>query len=465
MSKLAKLFVNVAAVIILAVCIQADTFANCTYEDIRGTWVFEMGPSQKDASKDLECTSTKQISVKVTLDYPDIAIDEFGNKGFWTIIYNQGFEVVVGGVKYFGFSVFKSQRVSVCDQVNPGWAHDVHGHDRRCFQGKKQSPAIKFMAKAFPGSTLRFQKAINSEEMVASINKAQKSWTATKYPQFEGLSHEDFVKMAGGKNSKVMSRPKSAPVTEKQENVRGSLPTSFDWRKVEGQNFVSPVRNQQQCGSCYAFASMAMAESRVQIMTNNTQKHVFSPQDIVECSPYSQVMNYVSLSLGCGGGGGLPYLIGGKYAEDFGLVDEKCNLYKGFDGKCSTDKSCSRYYMTDYKYVGGYYGGCNEVAMMEAIYNRGPVAVGFEVYDDFMSYKSGVYHHAFLSHPFEPFELTNHAVLVVGWGEVNSDRYWIVKNSWGSTWGIDGYFWIRRGTDECGIESMAVEATPILRFD
>ena len=106
--------------------------------------------------------------------------------------------------------------------------------------------------------------------------------------------------------------------------------------------------------------------------------------------------------------------------------------------------------------------------MMEAIYNRGPVAVGFMVYGDFMSYKSGVYHHVFENHPFEPFELTNHAVLVVGWGEVTSpspDRYWIVKNSWGTGWGMDGYFWIRRGSDECGIESMAVEATPIFRFN
>ncbi|GFR70692.1 dipeptidyl peptidase 1 [Elysia marginata] len=462
MSQLAKPLIAIAAVITLAVCVHADTLANCTYEDIRGTWVFELGPSYKEGSGE-NCSPTSEIAVqykvKVHLDYPDLAVDEFGNQGFWTIIYNQGFEVVVGGSKYFGFSEFKSKTVSICDKVKPGWAHDVLGHDRRCFQGQKQSPAIKLNKRISYASSLRYEQFISSEDMVTRINKAQKSWTATTYPQFDALSRDDFVRMTGGKRSQMLSRPKPAPITEEQEKLRQSLPSSFDWRKVNGQNFVSPVRNQGACGSCYAFASMAMAESRLRILTNNTQKHVFAPQDIVECSPYSQ---------GCEGG--FPYLIGGKYGEDFGFVEEKCNLYKGTDAKCSTEKSCARNYVTDYKYVGGYYGACNEVAMMEAIYNRGPVAIGFMVYNDFTRYQSGVYHHVFDSenHPFEPFELTNHAVLVVGWGEVTSpsyERYWIVKNSWGETWGMDGYFWIRRGNDECGMESMAVESTPIVRFD
>ena len=63
---------------------------------------------------------------------------------------------------------------------------------------------------------------------------------------------------------------------------------------------------------------------------------------------------------------------------------------------------------------------------------------------------------------FNPFEVTNHAVLVVGYGEENGVKYWIVKNSWGTSWGEDGYFRIRRGTDELGIESLAVYAVPYL---
>lgn len=88
-----------------------------------------------------------------------------------------------------------------------------------------------------------------------------------------------------------------------------------------------------------------------------------------------------------------------------------------------------------------------------------------------MSYKSGVYHHVFeveddtapYYKKFNPFELTNHAVLVVGYGfdEKLQEKYWIVKNSWGPNWGEKGFFRIKRGVDECGIESLAQESFPI----
>ena len=64
---------------------------------------------------------------------------------------------------------------------------------------------------------------------------------------------------------------------------------------------------------------------------------------------------YNLLLLGCDGG--FPYLVAGKYAEDYGLVLEKCNPYKGKDGKCQTQQNCERHYFTGYSYIGGFYGG------------------------------------------------------------------------------------------------------------
>lgn len=91
------------------------------------------------------------------------------------------------------------------------------------------------------------------------------------------------------------------------------------------------------------------------------------------------------------------------------------------------------------------------------------ISVCLQVYPDFMAYKGGIYHHTGLADSINPFELTNHAVLLVGYGRCHKtgQKYWIVKNSWGAQWGEDGYFRIRRGSDECAIESIAVAAKPI----
>lgn len=165
--------------------------------------------------------------------------------------------------------------------------------------------------------------------------------------------------------------------------------------------------------------------------------------------------------------GGFPYLVAGKYAEDFGVVEESCYPYKGTDSSCSKEKAgCRGYYATNYNYVGGFYGGCTEELMRAQLVKNGPLAVSFMVYDDFMAYSGGIYHHTGIKNEnlkFNPFEITNHVVLVVGYGvEAGSgEKFWIVKNSWGADWGEEGYFRIRRGTDECAIESIAVEAFPI----
>ena len=101
--------------------------------------------------------------------------------------------------------------------------------------------------------------------------------------------------------------------------------------------------------------------------------------------------------------------------------------------------------------------------MRAAVVQDGPLAVSFEVLPDFLHYKGGVYVHTALQDTLNPFVLTNHVVVIVGYGHdaASGLDFWTVKNSWGEAWGEQGFFRIRRGTDECGIESIAVESNPV----
>jgi len=458
--------------------VRGDLPVHCEFPQIKGDWIFKLGQNglTKDIVNKVPITApiTTVRTLSLSLDAPATVRDQSGNTGFWTLVYDQGFEIVFNDVKYFAFFNYTQDGekvISNCDRTFTGWYHNVGVNPTNwgAFRAiKVPSASNKFpttnvheIAKPLKLST-QTTKFSNDLKYIDQINKSQKSWIAKAYPQFEGKSIADLIRMGGRRVTKAQRESKkkhvelirlinkSTMTSSKRSSI--NLPESFDWRNVSSLNinYVSPVRNQQSCGSCYIFASMGMLESRTRIMSQLRDLSVYSPQEIVSCSKYSQ---------GCDGG--FPYLIG-KYSEDFGVVQEKCYPYEAKDTDCKDTSQCVRQYGTNYYYVGGFYGASTEENMQEEIYRNGPIVVGIEVYPDFMHYSGGVYHHTSLTAQIDPhFEITNHAVVVVGWGVTESnEKYWIVKNSWGESWGLNGYVLIRKGSDEIDIESEAVAAQP-----
>ena len=218
---------------------------------------------------------------------------------------------------------------------------------------------------------------------------------------------------------------------------RADVPTSYS--SVDEGN-VSPVQNQGSCGSCAAFANMALVETCFKKVTGVFGD--YSEQQFLDCG-YGQ--NGAS---GCNGAYGYSYA---KWAETNGssLSHESQYTYQDTDttGVCP---SSLEYYNQGVKISSAYYTyNADEETMKALVYANGAVGTGVNADTGFGEYSGGVYAGC-------DSTATNHAVTVVGYGTEDGVDYWLVKNSWGDSWGESGYIKIQRGVSMCGIGSLMV---------
>jgi cathepsin C len=123
-------------------------------------------------------------------------------------------------------------------------------------------------------------------------------------------------------------------------------------------------------------------------------------------------------------------------------------------------------------YVGGFYGGCDEESMMKEIYENGPIIVAINATPELYYYSKGIFHsdakktEGTYEKNVKPWEFTNHAIVCLGWGEETVDdnvvKYWILKNSWGESWGENGYFKLTKGSNMASVEAQGVYLIPDL---
>lgn len=270
---------------------------------------------------------------------------------------------------------------------------------------------------------LRFDIFRNNLDKIRKHNAEGHSWKMA-VNQFADLTWEEFKRDRLGLRTHNRERNLPQLIRLSTQNV----PDTVDWRT---KGVVNAVKDQQQCGSCWAFSTVGSIESAYALKTGTL--YSLSEQQLVDCSgSYG--------NLGCSGG-----LMdnGFEYAESTGLCAENSYPYTAEDGTC---KQCKGLVKVK-SFVDIPQG--NETALKEAVAIQ-PVSVAIEAdTSSFQFYSSGVYDDVSCGLNLD------HGVVAVGYGTDNGKDYWLVRNSWGQEWGDQGYIKIARGDNRCGISQAA----------
>jgi len=306
-------------------------------------------------------------------------------------------------------------------------------------------------------------------EMIDYINGLDTTWKAGK--NFDDSVPKEFVKnMLGVPSLRATPYPKQPEVDPDLD-----IPESFDAREAWPDcASLKEVRDQGACGSCWAFATVEAISDRICIASQGKQQLEISAENLVACCS--------TCGMGCNGGypesawsyyqhtglvtGGLynsskgcqPYSIASCEHHVSGPLPP-CDKKIHATPKCQ--RTCSTTYKTPYAqdlHKGSKtYGFSNQNKELQAdIMKNGPVVAAFTVYEDFPTYKTGVYHHV------TGAAEGGHAVKIIGWGVEGGVDYWLVANSWNPDWGDKGFFKIRRGKDDCGFEGDISAGLPLL---
>ncbi|XP_067862481.1 tubulointerstitial nephritis antigen-like [Heptranchias perlo] len=306
-----------------------------------------------------------------------------------------------------------------------------------------------------------------NQEMIHGINRGNYGWRAANYSQLWGLTLDDGIRYRLGTR-----RPSTTVMNMNELNMdmdsNDILPRYFN-AADKWPGMIHDPMDQGNCAASWAFSTAAVASDRISIQSMGHMTAALSPQNLISCNTRNQ--------RGCNGG-----RIDGAwwYLRRRGVVSDSCYPFSSSDshqlsnqcmmstrsagrGKRQATMPCPNPYTHTnqiYQSTPPYRLSSNEKEVMKEVMESGPVQALMEVHEDFFVYRSGVYRHTpVMAEKPEKFRRHGtHSVKITGWGEEQGydgqiRQYWIAANSWGRSWGENGYFKIARGENECDIET------------
>jgi len=334
-----------------------------------------------------------------------------------------------------------------------------------------------FAVLAVAVSASRLHGDAKRKDLIEAVNNAGTTWRAGMNSRFAGKPYHSIKRQLGviDENPPAWER---LPLHVHTGFDMAALPEEFDARQQWPHcPTIGEIRDQSDCGSCWAFGAVEAASDRICIQTQGKTNLHLSAEDLLSCCS----------SCGFGCNGGYPsaawqwfvstgVVTGGNYGNyswcsSYSMPNcdhhttgkyPPCGASEYPTPQCPTQCDSKSTYPIPFaqdkrKFSRAYSVSSSPEQIQQEIMTNGPVEAAFSVYEDFPNYKSGVYQHVSGSY------LGGHAIKILGWGVDKSTGkdvpYWLVANSWNEDWGDQGYFKILRGVNECGIEGSIVAGT------
>jgi len=291
---------------------------------------------------------------------------------------------------------------------------------------------MKTYQKSYHHDQFRIRYGIFKDNLDAiNAHNAGKSSFTMAMNQFGDLTNEEFNRLFKG-----LQQVEFADITPTLTILTDDPPAEWDWRNSTGQQVVTAIKDQKQCGSCWAFSTTGSTEGCHALSTGNLVS--LSEQNLMDCST-----SYGND--GCDGGlmtQAMTYII-----QNNGIDTEASYPYQAADGTCQYNAANSGATLSSFVNV----NQGDENDLLTKVY-KGPTSVAIDAsHQSFQFYSKGVY-----SEPKCSSVRLDHGVLAIGYGTYDGTDYWLVKNSWGTTWGLEGYIMMsRNANNQCGIATMA----------